>query len=81
MSLKDEFRRVLVGHLEGKTGVEEIEDWLAGHFQALHDQPDRELDDTAKDVYILVHEYWNQALSLDQFDRELADLIAVAAPD
>lgn len=81
MSLKQEFHRAVLSCLRRETRPEDLEDWLAGHFQELHDQPDRDLEGAANDVYILIHEHWNQALSAEDFHRELTELVSVPAAD
>lgn len=81
MSTREELQATLRSYLRDQMTLEDLELWLAGSFQALHDEGDEEFEGIANDAWILINEHWNQALALDDLHRDLAELIAVRTTD
>jgi hypothetical protein len=81
VTLVAEFRAAVQSFEQGQTTLEDVEDWLAAHVQALADDPDEQARDLANEAWFLLDDYSRRLLSIDDLRHELSQLASTPRVD
>lgn len=79
MNLAAELEANLSAFVRGERPLEDLEDWLAAHVQALVDHPDQRPKDLADQSCMLIEDHRNRFLSEDELKQELAAWLAAVS--
>lgn len=81
MALIEAFRATVLSFTRGESTLDDLQDWLASHVQALADEPDHAGQELADEAWIFLEEYSHRRLTKEALQRELAELISIPFPE
>jgi hypothetical protein len=76
MTLRDNLTAVVCYYVKGAATLDDLQDWLTAHVQALADSGDTETRDLANDAWILLEEYSHRLPMEHVLRRELSKLVS-----